>query len=100
MSHMSFDEWSKLYKLDPEEFERKRREAIEAEICKAPVERRAKLRLLQMEIDAVRQSHSSPLAATAAISVMMHNKAAELKQALSGLNDSLGTLQEELKKLE
>ena len=50
MSHMSFDEWAKLYKLDPEEFERKRRDVIEAEICKAPIERRAKLRLLQMEI--------------------------------------------------
>ena len=99
MSDFSFDDWAKLYKTSPEDFERKRKEAIEAEILKAPIERRNKLRLLQMEIDATR-ADKNPLAATVAISVMMQNKVGELKEAYSSLESPLNDLKRQAKELE
>lgn len=92
MSDFSFDDWAMLYKLDPEEFERKRTATIEAEICKAPIAQRNGLRLLQIEVNALREG-KTPLGATAAITGLMLNKNAQL-------HDAFSKLQEEVKKLE
>ncbi len=78
MSNFNFDEWASLYKNYPEEFERKRAAILESEILKAPVERRNKLRMLQLECDAYHSS-MTPLAATVAISQLMDEKLNELK---------------------
>lgn len=99
MSDFSFDDWAKLYKTSPEDFERKRKEVIDAEILKAPIERRNDLRLLQMQIDAVRQE-KTPLAATVAISVMMQNKVGELKEAFGSLEEPVNSLKQLVKELE
>lgn len=93
MSDFSFDYWANLHKSSPEEFEKKRAAFLEAEILKAPVEHRNRLRVLQMECDAVRACHATPLAATVALSVMMTNKAAELRGKLTELTDIAKTMQ-------
>ena len=99
MSDFSFDDWAKLAKTSPEDFERKRREVINAEILKAPVDQRNKLRLLQMEVDAVREG-KTPLAATVAISVMMQQKVGELKDAWNNLGSQVEELKGQVEKLE
>lgn len=99
MSDFSFDDWVKLYKTSPEDFERKRKEVIEAEILKSPVEKRNGLRFLQMQIDAIRQD-KTPIAATVAISVLMQQKVGELKEAFSSLESPLTDLKRQVQELE
>lgn len=100
MSDFSFDDWMKLARTSPEDFERKRKEVIDAEILKAPIERRAGLRILQMEIDATRATAKTPLAATVAISVMMQNKVGELKEAFASLESPINDLKRQVQELE
>jgi hypothetical protein len=78
MSDFNFDEWANLAKNFPEEFEQKRKDVLEKEIMKAPLERRNKLRMLQMECDAY-HFNMTPLAALGKIGGMMHSKLEELK---------------------
>jgi len=87
MSDFSFDYWSKLFKASSEDFEVKRKEFLEAEICKAPVETRNKLRILQMQCDAARMG-LTPAEATIELSNMMQNSALKLQEALSNLKDA------------
>jgi hypothetical protein len=84
MNNFSFDEWTKLYETNPEEFERKRKNLLEAEILKAPVENRSKLRLLQMECDAIRAS-MTPIEATIEMTKMAAKTLQELKTPLTQL---------------
>lgn len=100
MSDFSFDDWAKLYRTSPEQFEAKKKALIEAEIQKAPVAQRNKLRLLQMEIDATVANAKSPLGAAIAVSVMMQNKVSELKEAFESLKAPVAEIQEQLKQLE
>lgn len=86
MYNFNFDEWAGLYKTDPETFERKRREVLEAEIAKAPVDQRAMLRLIQLECDTAHET-MDPLTATAAISEMMIHKVNQLKAPLTNLRE-------------
>ena len=85
MCDFNFDEWADLHRNHPEEFERKRKEFLDAEILKAPVSSRNKLRLLQMECDAIRQSYSS-LRAVDEISKLMIEKMCDLQDAVLDLN--------------
>lgn len=84
MYEFNFDEWMNLYKTHPEEFERKRKEVLDAEIAKAPIERRNDLRMLQMECDAYRQS-MSPLEATAEMTKVMVERVYQLQDAFLDL---------------
>jgi len=84
MTNFSFDEWANLYEANPAEFERKRKELLEAEIMKAPPEHRPMLRVLQMECDAIR-AVSSPMEATVEFSKMAAKKLKELKTPLTQL---------------
>ena len=68
---IDFDEWVSLAKSDPEKFEAKRSEIIEAAIsCHNPA-RQQRLRRLQWKIDQVRGLSPTPLAACIKISNMM-----------------------------
>jgi hypothetical protein len=84
MSDFDFDEWAKLYQLDPTAFERKRSEVLEEAIQKAPVEVRNKLRLIQMQCDVIHQT-MEPLAATKEISKMMLIKTFDLQDSFIDL---------------
>lgn len=91
MSDFNFDEWASLYKNYPEEFERKRTALLDAEILKAPIGQREKLRMLQMECDAYHHG-MTPLAATVAISQLMDSKLNELKSNMESLQSNLDVL--------
>lgn len=88
---MSFDfeTWSRLARENPEEFERRRREAIEEVINRAPVEDQARLRGLQFRIDMERQRSKSPLGACVRINKMMWESFGEMRQALESLKGEL-----------
>jgi len=79
MTTFDFDEWANLYENDPNEFEKKRKKILEAEILKAPIENRNKLRLLQIECDAIREV-MHPLEATQ----MMLTKAQDILRTIKG----------------
>jgi hypothetical protein len=66
-----FDEWMRLARCDPAEFERRRRVAIESAISHASARSQHKLRGLQWRIDMERQRARSPMAACIRISSMM-----------------------------
>lgn len=97
MHKFNFDEWASLYESDPLAFELKRKQVIENMICECPVEHRAKLRLLQMHCDAIRQS-SDPLAAAEEFTKMSANKLNELKAPLTELREILEDIVEDSKK--
>ena len=84
MEDFSFDEWARLYEEDPVAYERKRKEILEAEILKAPVEQRGKLRLMQMQCDAMHTS-MSPMEATVEMTKLATKKLQELKTPLTQL---------------
>lgn len=84
MTEFSFDEWAQLYETDPDAFERKRADLLEEVIRSAPVEHRAKLRMLQMECDGIRQV-MSPMEATVEMTRMATAKLQELKTPLTQL---------------
>ncbi len=82
--NFNFDEWADLYKKDPAEFERRRKEVLEAEILKSPVSRRHKLRLLQVQCDSYRNT-LSPIDATVQMSTLLMKTAHKLKHQLYSL---------------
>lgn len=96
MVKIDFDEWADLYKNFPEEFERKRKALLDAEIAKAPIERRNKLRMLQMECDAYRQS-LPPLMAAAEISKLMIDKVYEMQDSFLDLGIACKEFDEAIK---
>ncbi len=68
---IDFDEWLQLYRENPEEFERRRKEVIENAIASAPKEVQRNLRQFQWRIDAERLRHTSPMGSLIAIQKMM-----------------------------
>jgi hypothetical protein len=70
---IDFDEWASLAQSDPEKFETRRREIIEAAISRNPPERQHRLRCLQWKIDQIRDRSPTPLSACVKISNMMWN---------------------------
>lgn len=84
MTEFSFDEWARLYKTDPAEFDRKRKEFLDLEISKAPEKYRDILRVLQTECNAIRKVNT-PLDATIEISAMMEERLSRLKAPLTQL---------------
>lgn len=84
----SFEYWSKLAKEDPELFEQKRREALEAVINNAPVSMQQRLRGLQWRIDAERRTAKNPLSSCVKIYNMMWDKV----YGENGLLEALDTM--------
>lgn len=66
-----FDEWMRLAKTDPEAFDARRREMIEALINKAPERIRQRLTSFQWRIDMERARCENPLQAAIKLSNMM-----------------------------
>jgi len=88
--HQSFDfeYWKKLAKDNPELFERKRRDALEAVINSAPCRIQQRLRGLQWRVDMERQRAKNPLNSCLRIYNMMW----ESVYAKGGLLDSMDSL--------
>jgi hypothetical protein len=97
MITFNFDEWADLYKNDPSEFERKRKEVLETEILKAPIKNRNKLRLLQIECDAIREV-MHPLEATHMMLTKAQDMLRTIKGPLTQLRAECEDIAEDLKK--
>jgi hypothetical protein len=84
---MGFDieEWQRLAREDPAEFERRRQATIEALIEQAPPEHRERLRRLQSRIDLERRRAKTPLGATLRLNTMMWDYFGRLREALETL---------------
>ena len=84
---MGFDieEWQRLAREDPAEFERRRHATIEALIEQAPAEHRERLRRLQSRIDLERRRAKTPLGATVRLQAMMWDHFGRLREALEVL---------------
>ena len=68
---LDFDTWAKLASKDPESFERRRGEILEAFFAQIPQQRQQRLRGLQFRIDMERRKAKSPMGACIKISAMM-----------------------------
>ena len=77
-----FDEWSRLARDEPEEFERRRAAAIEELIARATPQRQPPLRELQARIDRERRAADTPLAAALRLQRMLAGQLAQLRLAL------------------
>jgi hypothetical protein len=81
-SDFDFDAWAALAREDPEEFELRRRAAIDALIASSPESRR-RLEGMQFRIDMERRLAHTPLKACLRLSEMMWDAFLELKPALA-----------------
>jgi len=71
-SELNFDEWRMLAETDADEFERRRREVLDAFIAETPPDKQPQLRRLQWRIDMERRYHwRNPLVATRRLFDMM-----------------------------
>jgi len=88
MQEFDFDEWRKLAETDPEAFELRRQQAVEAVIAKAPSDRQHRLRGLQWRVDMERRKYKEPLVRCQKVFSMMWKSVYDdhgLLQALNGL---------------
>jgi len=90
MDIKDFDEWAALAKADPEAFEQRRKEAIEAFIASTPEEHQQRLRGVQFRVDMERARASNPLSATIRISNMMWTAFGELRENLNRVANGEG----------
>lgn len=67
----NFDEWMRLAKDDPEAFEKRRVERLDAVLERASDKNRRRLAGLQFRIDRIRQKSRHPLGACMKLSSMM-----------------------------
>jgi Protein of unknown function (DUF3135) len=79
------DEWQRLAREDPLEFERRRQASIESLIGQAPLELRDRLRALQCRIDLERRRAKTPLEATVRLQSMMWERFGQLRETLQAL---------------
>jgi hypothetical protein len=80
------DEWQRLAREDPDEFERRRQIAIDSLIEQAPPELRERLWALQSRIDLERRRAKTPLAATLRLQSMMWERFGQLRETLLALS--------------
>jgi len=88
MQKFDFDEWQHLAETDPEVFELRRQQAIEAVIVAAPCNRQHRLRGLQWRVDMERRKHKESLRSCQKVFSMMWSSVYDdngLLQALNGL---------------
>jgi hypothetical protein len=88
MGEFNFDEWADLYKKDPDEFERRRRTLVDAEIQKAPIENRPMLRLLQLECDTAHET-MDPLSATQAMLDLTLQSLNKLSRSITEIQNTI-----------
>ncbi|MGA0116380.1 MAG: DUF3135 domain-containing protein [Burkholderiales bacterium] len=87
-----FESWSELARNDADEFERRRREMIDAFLATAPEHLRQRLHGLQFRIDLERQRAGTPLGAAVRLNSMMWSSFMELRDALSGMSGETAAL--------
>jgi hypothetical protein len=80
-----FEEWARLARENPEEFESRRTAAIESFIANAPAERVPRLRGLQFRLDAERRKARTPLGAAVRMQALMREQVERLRTALNEL---------------
>ena len=80
-----FEVWARLAREDPEEFERRRRAAIDALIASSP-NNRHRLEGTQFRIDMERKLAHTPLKACLRISEMMWDTFLEFRAELAGIS--------------
>jgi len=91
MTDFDFDEWLHLAKSDPEAFEARRKQTIEARINLAPSDQQHRLRGLQWRVDMERKKYKDSLVSCQRVFSMMWNSVygeAGLLQALNGQLDA------------
>jgi hypothetical protein len=71
-----FDSWAALAKTNPQAFEIKRKKAIEQAILQASPQRQPRLRCLQWQLDQIRNTSRTPLAASIRMQRMLWEKLA------------------------
>jgi hypothetical protein len=83
---MEFDpqEWESLARNDPDEFDRRRRAAIDAVIACAPAALQDRLRGLQCRVDLELRKARTPLAGALRLQVLMWDRFEMLRAALNG----------------
>jgi len=79
------DEWQRLAREDPGEFERRRQAAIQSLIEQAPAELRERLLALQCRIDLERRRAKTPMEATVRLYAMMWERFDRLRETLMAL---------------
>lgn len=84
-TEFDFDHWSELATRDPEGFEARRSEVIEAAIRRAPARTQTRLRRLQWKLDQIRRTSGTPLAAC----ICMNNLMWESIHGRGGLLEAL-----------
>jgi hypothetical protein len=82
---IDFSEWSRLAREAPAEFERRRRETLEAAIARARPALQPRLRGLQSRIDLERRRAKTPLGAAVRLHTMMWDEFQKLRAALNRL---------------
>jgi hypothetical protein len=93
MSEFNFDEWLQLAKDDPEAFEKRRLQAIDALIAETSGEQQQRLRGLQWRIDMERRKYRDSLVRCQKVFSMMWSSVYGdngLLQALQGKNPAQG----------
>lgn len=82
-----FEQLRNLARDDPEAFEAKRQELIEAVLARVPEGRRHRMRGLQWRIEQVRRRSGTPMAACVNLSRMMWDSVAGENGLLDALNN-------------
>jgi len=83
---MEFDpqEWERLARNDRDEFDRRRRAAIDAVIAQAPAGLQGRLRGLQCRVDLELRKAHTPLAGALRLQVLMWDRFELLRATLNG----------------
>jgi hypothetical protein len=84
MQDFNFDDWAKLYREDPFEFDRQRSIVLAAVIAEAPVKYQQKLYEIQEQCDSLHNT-LSPIDATIEMSKLMYSNAGLLQTKLAEL---------------
>jgi predicted RecB family endonuclease len=82
-----FDQWCRLARDDPEQFERRRAAAIAQLIARATPQRQTQLWNLQARIDRERRAADTPLAAAGRLQQMLADQLAQLSEAFERLGE-------------
>jgi len=91
MKPIDFDLWCELARNDPEAFERKRRQVVEAVIDDMPATRQIRMRRLQWRIERVCARADNPIAASMALSSMMWDSLICQRDLLTSFSAGYGT---------
>jgi hypothetical protein len=82
--HFDRQQWERLARDDPEEFDRRRHAAVAAAIARAPERVQARLRALQCRVDLELRTARTPLAGTLRLHALMWGQFETMRAALNG----------------